>query len=104
MSRRNRSGVAQRTCIVCGVKKAKLELLRLALDDEIRVCLDRRQRYPGRGGYVCSRPECLARLKLEQLQKAFRRSLSADGWNPALTMAEALQSCGEHFKERKTPN
>ncbi|UCE82866.1 MAG: DUF448 domain-containing protein [Deltaproteobacteria bacterium] len=101
MSRREKRRVPQRTCIVCGGKKAKLALLRLALDDESRVCLDRRQRYAGRGGYVCSRPECLARLKLDQLQKAFRRSLSADGWDPALTMAEALQSFGEHLKKQQ---
>ena len=89
----------QRTCIVCGSKRAKLDLLRLALDGEGRVCLDHLQRYPGRGGYVCPRPDCLARLKLSHLQKAFRRLLPETAWNPGLAIMEALQSCGAAIKE-----
>ncbi len=91
--------VGQRTCIVCASKRPKLELLRLVLVGETRVRLDRRQRYHGRGGYVCSRPECLARLKLSHLQRAFRQSLPNGAWDPALAMVETLQSCGKQFWE-----
>ena len=41
-----------------------------------KVCLDQRQRRQGRGAYVCVQPECLVRLKLSQLERAFRQSLS----------------------------
>lgn len=83
----------QRTCIVCGSKRDKAELLRLVLDEESKVCLDYRQRLYGRGSYVCPRPGCLTRVKVAYLEKAFRRSLPQGSWNPALTMAEALQRC-----------
>ena len=83
----------QRTCIICGGKRAKAELLRLSLDDKDRVYLDRRQHYQGRGGYVCPRAECLTRVKLMHLNRAFRRTLSEDAWNPGIAMAEALKGC-----------
>ena len=87
----------QRTCIVCGSKRVKVELLRLALDEESKVCLDYQQRRWGRGSYVCPRPECLTRVKLHHLEKAFRRSLPQGAWDPALTMAEALKRCSVQF-------
>jgi len=89
----------QRTCIVCHGKRAKAELLRLALDDKDRVYLDHRQHHRGRGGYVCPRPECLTRIKLAHLNRAFRRTLSADAWNPGITMAEALKGCEARLHE-----
>jgi predicted RNA-binding protein YlxR (DUF448 family) len=51
--------------------------VRLALRDGALV-MDRRQRLPGRGAYVCSQ-ECLARAgRRGGLQRAFRRPLSID--------------------------
>jgi predicted RNA-binding protein YlxR (DUF448 family) len=67
--------------------------MRLALDDKERVCLDHRQHYRGRGGYVCLRAECLTRIKLTHLNRAFRRKLSEDAWDFNLAMAEALKGC-----------
>ena len=100
MKKGEKRGQPQRTCIVCGSKRAKAELLRLALDEESKVCLDYRQRRRGRGSYVCPRPECLTRVKLAYLEKAFRRSLPQTAWSPALTMAEALQRCSVQFQEQ----
>ncbi|MGD8253716.1 MAG: YlxR family protein [Syntrophobacterales bacterium] len=90
----------RRTCIVCGSKRVKVELLRLALDEKNKVCLDYRQRRQGRGSYVCPRPECLTRVKLAYLEKAFRRTLPQGAWDPALTMAEALQRCSVQTQEQ----
>ena len=96
----NRSGkkkddVPERTCIVCASKRPKAELLRLVVDGEGVVRLDRLQRRDGRGAYLCLAPDCLARLRLERLQRAFRRPLSEDSWRPASTLMEALNSGGE---------
>ncbi|MFP3870242.1 MAG: YlxR family protein [Syntrophobacteria bacterium] len=83
--------VPQRTCIVCGSKRAKKELVRLVLDVQGRVCFDWRQRSRGRGAYVCRRPDCLVRVRRRRLQKAFRKSLAEAAWNPVVAMKEALQ-------------
>ena len=89
----NKGRQPQRTCIICRKKRAKAELLRLALDDEDRVHFDHRQDCRGRGSYVCPRAECLTRVKLMHLNRAFRRTLTEDAWNPAMAMAEALKGC-----------
>jgi len=61
-----------RTCLVCGKKNAKFELLRIALSPVERTIVpDRGQRMEGRGGYVCQ--GCLPRLRYtKRVQKAFR--------------------------------
>jgi predicted RNA-binding protein YlxR (DUF448 family) len=52
--------------------------VRLALDDAVSVKVDRSQRMPGRGAYVCSQ-ECFTQARSRGgLQRAFRRHLPAD--------------------------
>jgi predicted RNA-binding protein YlxR (DUF448 family) len=73
--------VAIRTCLVCGGKKPKAALLRVALDRKLKqIVLDRRQHMEGRGAYVCH--ECLPRLRFnKRVEKAFRneaKGLSED--------------------------
>jgi predicted RNA-binding protein YlxR (DUF448 family) len=70
-----------RTCVVCGSRKCKTDLFRLArASDSGLIILDPRRRLPGRGAYVC--PECLPRLRFhKRVQKAFRneaKGLSED--------------------------
>lgn len=72
MSKENkRSHVPVRTCIICGNKKPKRELLRLALNAEKLVVFDFSQKMGGRGAYVC--PGCAGNLKWnKKLERAFR--------------------------------
>jgi len=56
-------------------------LIRLALQGGSQLVIDRAQRLPGRGAYVCSEP-CLGRAGLRGgLQRAFRSSRALDGEN-----------------------
>jgi len=65
----------------CGRSAPKTELARLALADPPsrgELVVDRAQRMPGRGAYVCS-DACLARARRRGgLQRAFRRPVSID--------------------------
>ena len=67
-----RGHVAERTCLVCGCKKPKRELMRLGLDPESgNLLADAGSRMKGRGGYACL--GCLPDLRLDRrLQRAFR--------------------------------
>jgi predicted RNA-binding protein YlxR (DUF448 family) len=50
----------------------------LALDDAVTLTVDRAQRMPGRGAYVCS-DACLTQARSRGgLQRAFRRNLRPD--------------------------
>jgi predicted RNA-binding protein YlxR (DUF448 family) len=68
----------------CGRSAPKSELARLALTGApsagagAMLVVDRAQRMPGRGAYVCS-DACLARARRRGgLQRAFRRPVSID--------------------------
>jgi len=52
--------VPERTCISCRSKKAKKELVRLVLDKDNRVIIDRFQKKEGRGIYLCDNDSCMA--------------------------------------------
>jgi len=63
--------------VACGAIAPKRELVRLALRGD-HLAVDRAQREPGRGAYVCGR-DCLAEaVRRRQLQRAFRRAVSID--------------------------
>lgn len=114
MNAQSAGHVPYRTCIVCRSKRPKGELLRLALDLDRRVVLDRRYRMPGRGAYVCE--TCLGSVtKGKALSRAFRGRLQ--GLSPSLiewirraqkdqtgcqTM-EDQSSCVRNAKERLRP-
>ena len=44
----------ERSCIACGAKAGKTELLRIVRDADGAVSFDEGGRKPGRGAYVCS--------------------------------------------------
>lgn len=76
-------GSPQRTCLGCGARKSKTDLVRLVAR-EGRLVVDRPQREPGRGGYCCATAACanrLLRVKDERLRRLFRSSqrLSLEG-------------------------
>jgi predicted RNA-binding protein YlxR (DUF448 family) len=73
--------VPMRTCLVCGKKDAKSQLLRVALSPEDgTIVLDSQQRMEGRGAYVCQ--GCRPRLcYTKRVQKAFRNEAKGLGEN-----------------------
>jgi len=74
-----RGHVPVRTCAGCRKRRAKVELIRLVLNDEGQLSVDRRQRLPGRGVYLCQRPECLERaMKKRGLMRGLRGRFRQD--------------------------
>jgi predicted RNA-binding protein YlxR (DUF448 family) len=70
---RSKQHIPIRTCISCGVKRSKKDLVRLALDSDGHVLKDEKGQISGRGAYVCDNPSCLGRLdEVERLRRAFR--------------------------------
>lgn len=70
--------VPQRTCIACGTKAPRDRLLRIVLAGGVPMW-DERRRMPGRGAYVCARPDCIdvaTRNLRGCLSRAFRRGFS----------------------------
>ena len=49
--------ITYRTCVACGVKKDKHELIRFVLDEKPQ--MDEKQCRLGRGAYVCGNEKCM---------------------------------------------
>lgn len=64
-----------RTCIGCGEKKAKRELLRIVRTEDGRVFFDSTGKASGRGTYICPKIEC---LDLALKKKAFSYALKCE--------------------------
>jgi uncharacterized protein len=82
---RSKEHTPLRTCISCGAKRGKKELVRLILDARGYVVLDDCGKGRGRGAYVCRNNLCLEKLeKGERLKRAFRKegplSLHSEFW------------------------
>lgn len=71
--------IAERTCLACGRKTGKTELLRLARLPDGSIALDQRQRLPGRGAYVCPTRACGELLKKKKgLHHGFRQPVAME--------------------------
>lgn len=68
----------ERTCVACGSKRAKRELVRVASSPQGEVSVDLTGKAPGRGAYVCG-PQCWeTALGRGRLARSLGRSLSKE--------------------------
>ena len=66
-----------RTCLSCGAKRGKGELIRLGLTPENRLVRDDQGTQQGRGGYVCKNKSCWEELSRNRhLGRRFRTNVS----------------------------
>lgn len=73
-----------RTCVGCRQVRPKRELLRIVRGPDGAVSVDPTGKRPGRGAYICPKPECLDRARRgRQLEHALERALD-DGVYAAL--------------------
>lgn len=69
--------IPQRTCLGCGLKTSQQQLLRLVRIDNDTVVVDAARRLPGRGGYICPKPECADLLRRKKgLHHGFHAKIS----------------------------
>ncbi|MBW1779842.1 MAG: YlxR family protein [Deltaproteobacteria bacterium] len=70
---RGKGHIPIRTCICCGAKREKKDLLRLVLDSQGMAVGDSDGKGEGRGAYVCAEQSCLTALKTsKRLSRAFK--------------------------------
>ena len=77
--------VPERTCIGCGLKSQKDELVRIVLykddetGDDVRIAVDGSGRMKGRGAYLCRKPECLElAIRKKALNRAFKQAIGQE--------------------------
>ena len=64
--------IVQRTCIGCGEKKEKTDLIRIVKTKEGNISIDKTGKSEGRGAYICGDKDCLERIiKSNKLGRIF---------------------------------
>ena len=83
--------VPVRTCVACGRKTDKRELLRVVRTPQGTLEVDERGKKPGRGAYLCPDPTCWdAGLRRKRLEHTLRMTLSAQDRQMLAAHAQSL--------------
>ncbi len=68
--------IPMRMCLCCREMKPKRELVRVTLNKEGEIRVDLTGKAPGRGAYLCSEAQCVAKLKKTRaLDRGFGRAV-----------------------------
>ncbi len=68
--------IPERMCVVCRVHKEKRELLRVVLNKEEGLLIDKTGKKNGRGAYICKDNACVDKAeKSGALSRAFKREV-----------------------------
>lgn len=71
--------IPMRMCLCCREMSPKRELVRVVMNKEGSVSVDPTGKAPGRGAYLCRRPECVKKLlKTRALDRGFSRAVPAE--------------------------
>ena len=67
----------QRTCVSCNQKRDKKELIRIVINKQNEIKIDKIGKQDGRGAYICDDIKCLEKvIKLKRLEKVFDYKIS----------------------------
>lgn len=64
--------VVQRMCMGCNTKKDKSDLIRIVMNKEGNISIDKTGKLSGRGAYICDNTDCLEKvIKSKRLERVF---------------------------------
>ena len=68
--------ICTRTCMGCNEKKDKRELLRIVVNKQEEVNVDKTGKLEGRGAYICYNQECLNKaIKTKRLERVLETTI-----------------------------
>lgn len=74
--------IIQRMCIGCNTKKNKRDLIRIVMNKEGTILVDKTGKLSGRGAYICDNVDCLEKIiKSKRLEKVFERKINEEVYN-----------------------
>ena len=81
--------IPERSCVACGLKMPKAQLIRVVKTREGPIIVDTAGREAGRGAYLCHTPDCWERaLGKGALQRGFKQDLSSQDLEAVRTYYE----------------
>lgn len=92
---RNRH-IPRRSCVICGVKTSKRELVRIVMTPERECAVDDTGKRSGRGAYLCRKPACWeSALKGGRLAAALRGRIEQGDRERLVAFAEEIRTASE---------
>lgn len=74
--------IPQRTCVGCKTQKNKNELIRIVINKEGNIFIDKTGKANGRGAYICNNPDCLEKaIKTKCLERSFETNIEEEIYN-----------------------
>lgn len=71
--------IVQRTCMGCNSKKDKKDLIRIVINKEGNISIDRTGKLEGRGAYICDNIECLDKvIKTKRLERVLESKIDEE--------------------------
>lgn len=74
--------IVQRMCMGCNEKKDKRDLIRIVLNKNGNITIDKTGKLEGRGAYICDNIDCLEKvIKTKRLEKVFNIKIQDEIYN-----------------------
>lgn len=71
--------IVQRMCMGCNTKKDKRDLIRIVMNKEGIISIDKTGKLSGRGAYICDNIDCLEKvIKSKRLERAFETKIDEE--------------------------
>lgn len=71
--------VVQRMCMGCNTKKDKSDLIRIVINKEGNISIDKTGKLSGRGAYICDNKDCLEKvIKSKRLERVFETKIDEE--------------------------
>ena len=85
--------IPTRTCLGCGRKRAKHEMVRIVRTAEAAVEVDRTGKRAGRGGYLCPRPTCWETgiLREGRLERLLRGAIAPESRKALMEHVQGME-------------
>lgn len=71
--------IVQRMCMGCNTKKDKRNLIRIVMNKEGDISVDKTGKLSGRGAYICDDIDCLEKvIKTKRLERIFETKINEE--------------------------
>lgn len=71
--------IVQRMCMGCNTKKEKRDLIRIVMNKEGEISIDKTGKLSGRGAYICDDINCLEKvIKTKRLERIFETKIDEE--------------------------
>lgn len=71
--------IVQRMCMGCNTKKEKSNLIRIVMNKEGVISIDKTGKLSGRGAYICDNIDCLEKvIKTKRLERVFETKIDEE--------------------------